>query len=265
MNWRVIGVDNVVTYPHTTLNIPFLANWSHDKVTKSWCITFSQNLIINVALLFHVADGHLKKACENDGSHLTWAAIFVQAPICQTTYYCHQVEAILHHCPQQLTTTFFSLWFIFWLYYVQSITLLPGNYPCVSWQPTWSNLWRHCQYIEVCACDMHGEHASLHAIYVDVITWKHFLHYCPFVSGIHWCGFLSQRACNAELWCFLYCYPEQTVEQAVELLVIWDAMTLMWLYCNDYIRLLTHLPLVRWGTESPLIQVMACRPFGAKP
>ena len=45
-------------------------------------------------------------------------------------------------------------------------------------------------------------------------------------------GLLSQRASNADLWCFLFRMPEQCVAQTVELLVIWDAMMLIWHPCN---------------------------------
>ena len=44
-------------------------------------------------------------------------------------------------------------------------------------------------------------------------------------------GFSSQRASNAQLRCF-YRQPEQAVEQRVELLVIWDAVILVWRCCN---------------------------------
>ena len=40
-------------------------------------------------------------------------------------------------------------------------------------------------------------------------------------------GFPSQRASNAELWYFLCCYPE-SVEQIVELPVIWNTMMHIW-------------------------------------
>ena len=40
----------------------------------------------------------------------------------------------------------------------------------------------------------------------------------------------SQRATNLELWCFLWCNPEQTIEQTVELSVAWDAITID--HCN---------------------------------
>ena len=35
------------------------------------------------------------------------------------------------------------------------------------------------------------------------------------------------KASDAELWCFLWCVPELTAEQTVEMLVIWDAMALI--------------------------------------
>ena len=39
-------------------------------------------------------------------------------------------------------------------------------------------------------------------------------------------------ASNAEIWCFLCWSPERYVEQTIELLVIWDAITLSWCYYN---------------------------------
>ena len=48
-----------------------------------------------------------------------------------------------------------------------------------------------------------------------------FLHYWPFVRGINqW--FPSQMASSGELWYFLWCQPQQTGKQTVEMLVIWD-------------------------------------------
>ena len=47
--------------------------------------------------------------------------------------------------------------------------------------------------------------------YDDVIKWKHFPRYWPFVRGIHrW--ILLTKANDAELWCFLWSTPEQTVK-----------------------------------------------------
>ena len=44
--------------------------------------------------------------------------------------------------------------------------------------------------------------------------------------------FPQNRASNAELWCLLYFSSEQTVEQALELSVIRDAMMFVWRHCN---------------------------------
>ena len=49
----------------------------------------------------------------------------------------------------------------------------------------------------------------------------------------HWWIPLT-KANRKELWCFLWCMPKETVEQTVELLVIWDAMSVMWCHCNAY-------------------------------
>ena len=36
--------------------------------------------------------------------------------------------------------------------------------------------------------------------------------------------FSSERASDAELWCFLWSAPEQTIEQNIETLVNWDTI-----------------------------------------
>ena len=44
---------------------------------------------------------------------------------------------------------------------------------------------------------------KLHQDQHDIITWKHFLHYWPFVRGTsHWWTPLK-KASDAELWCFI--------------------------------------------------------------
>ena len=51
------------------------------------------------------------------------------------------------------------------------------------------------------------------------MTWTRFPHYWPFVKGIHmWLW-------NTELWYLFYCYTEQFLKQAVELLVNWNSVT----------------------------------------
>ena len=56
----------------------------------------------------------------------------------------------------------------------------------------------------------------------DVIKWKHFLRYRVFVRGIHW----SQRRVTQSFDVFLSA-PEQTVEQTIQALGIWDAIALI--------------------------------------
>ena len=62
----------------------------------------------------------------------------------------------------------------------------------------------------------------------DLIKWKYFPSYWPFVSGIHRSTMDSrQKASDAELWYLLWSAPEQTVEQKIETLVIWDTIALI--------------------------------------
>ena len=60
--------------------------------------------------------------------------------------------------------------------------------------------------------------------------------YWPFVGGIHRLPVDSHHKgpSYAELWCFRWCSLKQTGEQTVELPVIWDVLTLMWLCCNRW-------------------------------
>ena len=65
-----------------------------------------------------------------------------------------------------------------------------------------------------------------HCIHDDVIKWKHFLCYWPFVRGIHrWIP--RTKVSDAELWYFLRSAPEQTIEQTIVRLVISDAIALI--------------------------------------
>ena len=63
-----------------------------------------------------------------------------------------------------------------------------------------------------------------------VLKWKRFPRYCSFVKGNHRSpvDFPSQRASDVEL-CW---YPEQSVEQTLKSLSIWDTITFMWRHCN---------------------------------
>ena len=62
-------------------------------------------------------------------------------------------------------------------------------------------------------------------IHDDVIKWKHFRITCPLWGeffGYRW--ILLTKACDGELWCFVWSTPEQTVEETLERLVVWDAI-----------------------------------------
>ena len=45
-----------------------------------------------------------------------------------------------------------------------------------------------------------------------------------------------------EIWYLICCKPEQDIKQAVELLVIWDAVTPVWNHCSEY-------DIVNWSVE----------------
>ena len=65
----------------------------------------------------------------------------------------------------------------------------------------------------------------------DVLWKKRFSRYGTFVWGPSGTGgFLCYVGLNGK--CLPWRKHEQSVEQAVKLSVIWDAMTLMWRHCN---------------------------------
>ena len=50
--------------------------------------------------------------------------------------------------------------------------------------------------------------------YDDVIKWKHFPHYWPFMRGIHRSRWIPYtKASDAKLWCFLWSVPERLSKQ----------------------------------------------------
>ena len=54
-----------------------------------------------------------------------------------------------------------------------------------------------------------GEQSQIVCDHDDVIKWKHFPRYWPFVRGIHGSrGIPRTKASDAELWCFLWSAPE---------------------------------------------------------
>ena len=65
-------------------------------------------------------------------------------------------------------------------------------------------------------------------IHDDVIKWTQFPPYWPLweeSAGHLWIPLT--KASDAELWCFLWSAPEQTVEQTIESIVIWSAIALI--------------------------------------
>ena len=57
-----------------------------------------------------------------------------------------------------------------------------------------------------------GRHSGDGQFHYDVIKWKHFPRYWPFVRGIHRSPVVPlTKASDAMFWCFLWSAPEQTV------------------------------------------------------
>ena len=69
-------------------------------------------------------------------------------------------------------------------------------------------------------------HQLLQQLYDDVIIWKHFPRYWPFVWGIHRSPIPLSKASDAEL-CFIWSAPEHTVEQTNEAPLIWYTIGLI--------------------------------------
>ena len=82
------------------------------------------------------------------------------------------------------------------------------------------------------------------AAHDDDIKWNQFLRYWPCVrepTGHRWIPLT--KTSDAELWCFLWTTPKQTVEQTIEMPVIWDAVVLIMtsLWCSSLqLNLLTE-------------------------
>ena len=99
---------------------------------------------------------------------------------------------------------------------------------CFSWMDGWMDGYG-C--LDECSMDLRGDHAcqSFNMLHYDAIKWKRFPRYWPFVRGFHrlprWIP--QTNASDAELWCFLWSTPEQTVEPVIETPVIWGAIALM--------------------------------------
>ena len=100
---------------------------------------------------------------------------------------------------------------------------------------------RHDNSVENCRWDKSSPHD-------DVIEWKHFLRYWPFVRGIHRSPVNSPhtKASDVELWRFLWSTAEQTVELTIETPVIWKTMVMMPV-CRLPGRKLRTIPSTVWS------------------
>ena len=88
---------------------------------------------------------------------------------------------------------------------------------------------RFCLRILVWTC-CHG--TPLYQVYHDdVIKWKHSPRFCPVT-----CGFPSQRPMTRSFDGFFWCAPEQTLEQTVEMAVIWDVVMLIMTSLQWFLR-----------------------------
>ena len=73
----------------------------------------------------------------------------------------------------------------------------------------------------------------------------------------------------AELWRFLWCAPEQTIEQRMEMTVIWDAMISMWRHCDGFgsygyrnKRILMIITILYWQESQSNFNQVLLRFFG---
>ena len=84
----------------------------------------------------------------------------------------------------------------------------------------------HCKQTDSHVKIIHVYGENLHD---DIIKWKHFPHYWPFVKGIHWSMVDSPHKSQ---WCralivFFDLHLNKRFEQTIEMLVIWDAIVLI--------------------------------------
>ena len=116
------------------------------------------------------------------------------------------------------------------------------RYSSGKWCVGNSEKWRRQQYKEIGQALSH--YGMLQGIvfriktHDDDMRCKCFQHYWPFVRGIHWSPLASHHKGS------LCCLSAQTVDQTVELLMIWDTMTFMSHHCNKLSRLLSLSPIL---------------------
>ena len=110
-------------------------------------------------------------------------------------------------------------------------------------------IWTSCHYerlilIDGCQINMqsakrYSHHVNLTRCLDDVIRWKNFRVTDPLweeSTGHRWIPLT--KASDAELWCFLWSAPEQTVEQKSRRLWFDTPSSSLWRLCNDVLKFL---------------------------
>ena len=131
------------------------------------------------------------------------------------------VNTVMHHIRRSplMTSTVFVIISVTWH---TMATAIPESkvYGDISWGPTgprWAPRWPPWDLLSGMLTWIIGHD--------DVIRWKHFPRYWPYVRGIHRSLVSSHtKASDAELWCFLRSVPDYTIDQTIARLVIWDAI-----------------------------------------
>ena len=120
-----------------------------------------------------------------------------------------------HMCP--LCNFFANLLFILWFSLIIFHCLKAGFVPCpgdILMVPALTT--RGCEYCWWFLLEMLFGHTWWHYDMETLLALLALYERNPLLIS----GFPSQRSCNVVLSCFLWCQPEQTVEQSVKLLVI---------------------------------------------
>ena len=93
--------------------------------------------------------------------------------------------------------------------------------PGITYHSCYTSMWKViCNSLDISYihCLVHCQSCKKLQTNDDVIKWKHFPHYWPFVRGDRWIPFT--KASDVEVWCFLSSLPEQAVEKTIERPVI---------------------------------------------
>ena len=97
----------------------------------------------------------------------------------------------------------------------------------------------------------------------EIIKWKYVPRYWSLCEGNQpMSDGLPSKASDAKLWCFIWCAPEQTVEQTIEIPVIWDAMALIVTAKKQAINSRRHWP--NWSGTIVCVVVVCGWVYGVR-